>query len=112
MVEGDLDLRGFLGISAHVRKGHQKVRVKMHVQSQGPACVLRELAQYSPVFDIVSGSLPVKVDVERLGEHRLEKVRAEATWRMAAAHPAVSVACAAAHRRPTVRKPLKIASRE
>lgn len=63
-LEGDLDLRGFLGISKHVRKGYHDIRVRMHVKSQAAPDLLRELAQYSPVFDIVSNSLPVKVIVE------------------------------------------------
>lgn len=63
-LEGDIDLRGFLGISKDVRKGYREIRVKMRVQTQGDAAVLRELAQYSPVFDVVSNSLPVKVTVE------------------------------------------------
>jgi uncharacterized OsmC-like protein len=63
-LEGDLDLRGFLGVSSTVRKGYQAVRVNMRVKTDAPADKLRELAQYSPVFDIVSNSLPVTVSVE------------------------------------------------
>lgn len=63
-LEGDLDLRGFLGLSNEVRKGYREVRVSMKVKSNGSPAVLRELAQFSPVFDIVSKSLPVKVLVE------------------------------------------------
>jgi hypothetical protein len=36
----------------------------MKVKSNGSPAVLRDLAQFSPVFDIVSKSLPVKVIVE------------------------------------------------
>jgi uncharacterized OsmC-like protein len=63
-LEGDLDLRGFLGISDDVRKGYREIRVNMRVQSKGSPAVLRSLAQYSPVFDTVSRSLPVTVSVE------------------------------------------------
>lgn len=63
-LEGDLDLRGFLGMSDRVRKGYSAVRVTMRVKSDAPAETLRQLAQYSPVFDIVSNSLPVTVSVE------------------------------------------------
>lgn len=63
-LEGDLDLRGFLGVSDRVRKGYREIRVKMRVKTKGKADQLRELAQFSPVFDIVSNSLPVRVDVE------------------------------------------------
>lgn len=63
-LEGDLDLRGFLGISKDVRRGYREVRVKMRVQSDASPKLLRELAQYSPVYDVVSNSLPVQVSVE------------------------------------------------
>lgn len=63
-LEGDIDLRGFLGISPEVRKGYREIRVKMRVQSKGSPAVLRELAQYSPVFDVCSRALPVRVEVE------------------------------------------------
>ncbi|HKU13053.1 MAG TPA: OsmC family protein [Steroidobacteraceae bacterium] len=63
-LEGDLDLRGFLGISKEVRKGYHAVRVCMSVQSGADPALLRELAQYSPVYDIVSTSLPVTVTIE------------------------------------------------
>lgn len=64
-LEGDLDLRGFLGLSTEVRKGFSKVRVRMTVDSTASMSTLRELAQHSPVFDIVSNSLPVELTVER-----------------------------------------------
>jgi uncharacterized OsmC-like protein len=63
-LEGDLDLRGFLGISEEVRKGYREIRVNMRVKSKGSPAVLRNLAQYSPVFDVVSRALPVIVTVE------------------------------------------------
>ena len=63
-LEGDLDLRGFLGLSNAVRKGFSTIRVVMRVKSEGSAAVLRELTKFSPVYDIVSNSLPVEVRVE------------------------------------------------
>lgn len=63
-LEGDLDLRGFLGMSSTVRKGFHVVRVVMRVRSRAPTAQLRDLAQFSPVYDIVSRSLPVEVSVE------------------------------------------------
>jgi uncharacterized OsmC-like protein len=63
-LEGDLDLRGFLGISKEVRKGYSEIRVRMRVKSGAAPTTLRELAQFSPVFDVVSRALPVKVAVE------------------------------------------------
>lgn len=63
-LEGDLDLQGFLGLSDAVRKGFHTVRVGMRVKSDAPASVLKALTTYSPVYDIVSKSLPVEVTVE------------------------------------------------
>jgi len=65
-LEGDLDLRGFLGLSNKVRKGYHTVRVRMKVQSDADPETLKALAQYSPVYDIVSNSLPVEVTVETM----------------------------------------------
>ena len=63
-LEGDIDVRGFTGLADDVRKGYHHVRVKMRVQSDAPAEQLAELAKFSPVYDIVSNSLPVEVTVE------------------------------------------------
>lgn len=63
-LEGDIDVRGFMGLADDVRKGYHHVRVKMRVQSDAPAEQLVALAKFSPVYDIVSSSLPVEVTVE------------------------------------------------
>ncbi|MNZ45643.1 OsmC-like protein [compost metagenome] len=63
-LQGDLDLRGFLGLDPNVRKGYRSVRVEMLVDSDASPAVLRELTQFSPVYDIVSHSLPVEVVVK------------------------------------------------
>ena len=64
-LEGDVDLRGFLGISDEVRPGLQNVRVVFEVESSAPRGQIEELVQlaqrYSPVFDSVSHGLPVTV---------------------------------------------------
>lgn len=64
-LEGDMDARGLFGLSDTVRKGYNDVRVKMCVKSEASAAELKELAMYSPVFDIVSNSLPVDLVVEK-----------------------------------------------
>jgi uncharacterized OsmC-like protein len=65
-LEGDLDLKGFLGLDETVRKGFHKVRVRMQVKSDADVETLRSLAKFSPVYDIVSNSLPVDVAVEKV----------------------------------------------
>lgn len=64
-LQGDLDLQGFLGLDDDVRKGFSAVRVKLLVESDADAETLMSLTQYSPVYDIVSKSLPVEIKVEK-----------------------------------------------
>ncbi len=63
-LEGDLDLRGFLGISDEVRKGYSEIRVRMRVESEASAETLRELVKFSPVYEMVSRSVPVDAVIE------------------------------------------------
>ena len=55
---GDMDVRGLFGLSDDVRKGFSKVAVNMRVKSDASIEELTEMALYSPVYDIVSKSLP------------------------------------------------------
>lgn len=64
-LEGDIDVRGFMGLADDVRKGYSAVRVKMTVESAAPASTLETLAKFSPVYDIVSNSLPVELSIEK-----------------------------------------------
>jgi uncharacterized OsmC-like protein len=61
--EGDLDLRGFLGLSEDVRRGFKRIRVMFDVDADCDAVKKRELIAmaeaHSPVFDIVTNGLPV-----------------------------------------------------
>lgn len=63
-IEGDLDLRGFLGLSDTVRKGYQKITVRMRVKTKALPETIKTLTQMSPVFDVVSKSVPVAVSIE------------------------------------------------
>jgi uncharacterized OsmC-like protein len=65
-LEGDMDVRGMLGLSSEVRKGYNNVRVRMRVKSAASAATLKELAMFSPVYDIVSKSLPVELVLEKI----------------------------------------------
>jgi uncharacterized OsmC-like protein len=68
-LEGDLDLRGFLGISEDVRNGYENIRVTFKIKADAPEEQLRELVELarkrSPVFDIVSHPVPVSVELKR-----------------------------------------------
>jgi uncharacterized OsmC-like protein len=67
--EGDLDLRGFLGLSQDVRNGYRQLNVALRVKADAPAETIEELCRLaqsrSPVFDIVSNPTPIAVRVER-----------------------------------------------
>jgi uncharacterized OsmC-like protein len=63
-IEGDLDLRGFLGLSADIRKGYSAMRVTMRVKTKADAETIKSLTMMSPVHDVVSRALPVSVHVE------------------------------------------------
>jgi uncharacterized OsmC-like protein len=63
--EGDLDLQGFLGLSEDVRPGYQTIRATFRVKTDGDPDQLSEFTKFSPVFDVVSKSVPVTVKVEK-----------------------------------------------
>jgi uncharacterized OsmC-like protein len=65
-LEGDIDVRGFFGLSEDVRKGFNRVCVRMQVKSDASAEQLRALAMYSAVYDIVANSLPVELIIEKV----------------------------------------------
>jgi uncharacterized OsmC-like protein len=66
-VEGDIDLRGILGIDPEVRNGYEGIRVVFHVDGDAAAERLAALVeQYrdrSAVFDVVTNGTAVSVDV-------------------------------------------------
>jgi len=63
---GDMDARGLFGLSDDVHKGYDNVQVIMRVKTDATAETIRGLALYSPVFEMISGSLPVDLTVEKL----------------------------------------------
>jgi uncharacterized OsmC-like protein len=67
-LEGDLDLRGFLGMSDSVRRGYKNIGVKMRVDAEASQDILDELIELamkrSPVFDIISNPVNVVVTGE------------------------------------------------
>lgn len=65
-LEGDIDLRGFLGLSNEVRKGYQNIRVKFKVKTDADNVEkLKALSKLSPVFDVTSNGTNVDVQIER-----------------------------------------------
>ncbi len=70
-VEGDVDLRGFLGIDEKVRNGFHEIRMTFKIKADVPDEQLRDLCsmaqRYSPVFDSVCNGVPIKIAAERMG---------------------------------------------
>jgi len=67
-LEGDIDLRGFLGISDDVRRGYENIRIYYKIDADVPNEELEELIQmgtkYSPVFDTFTNPVQVSAQLD------------------------------------------------
>jgi uncharacterized OsmC-like protein len=67
--EGDIDLRGFLGISEEVPVGYQDIRVYFKIDADVSDDKKEELVRmaqkYSPVFNTITKSAPVSVHLDK-----------------------------------------------
>jgi uncharacterized OsmC-like protein len=67
-LEGDIDVRGALGLSDEVRNGFDQIRISFVVEGDAPPETLRGLVERakarSTVFDIVTNGVPVHVGVD------------------------------------------------
>jgi len=64
-LEGDLDLRGFLGLDPDVPKGYTDIRVKFKVKTDEENLKkLKKLAQFSPVYNTLTNGANVDVQIE------------------------------------------------
>jgi len=67
--EGDIDLRGFLGLSEEVPVGYQTIRVYFSIEADISEAQKEELVQmaqkYSPVFNTITKGTPVSVNLEK-----------------------------------------------
>ena len=65
-LEGDIDIRGFLGLSDEVRRGYQNILVNFKVKTDAENIEkLKALSKLSPVFDVISNGTKVDVQIER-----------------------------------------------
>jgi uncharacterized OsmC-like protein len=65
-LEGDIDLRGFLGLTKEVRRGYENIRVNFKVKTDAENIEkLKALSKLSPVFDVTSNGTKVDVQIER-----------------------------------------------
>jgi uncharacterized OsmC-like protein len=66
-LEGEMDVRGALGLSDEVRNGFENIRMSFRIKGDAPPEKLREVAARaqarSAVYDMVTQGVPVKIDV-------------------------------------------------
>ena len=64
-LEGDIDLRGFLGLADDVPKGFTDIRIKFRVKADVDNMKrLKRLTAYSPVFNTITQGANVDIQVE------------------------------------------------
>jgi uncharacterized OsmC-like protein len=67
-VEGDIDLRGILGLSDEVRNGYERIRISFDIAGDAPQEKLREIVEQacarSAVFDVLTNGVPVDISVK------------------------------------------------
>jgi uncharacterized OsmC-like protein len=70
-LEGDINLLGILGLDPEVRNGYEQIKVSFTVKGDAPAQKLREIVEQSrarsAVYDIITGSVPVTIEVDAQG---------------------------------------------
>lgn len=64
--EGEMNARGFFGISDEVKKGYEKIIINMQVNSDADIDTLTSLAMYSPVYEMISQSVPVDFKMTKI----------------------------------------------
>lgn len=66
-VEGDIDLRGILGLSNEVRNGYEKIKATFTIKGDAPAAKLRQIVEQaqarSAVLDVLTSGVKVDFDV-------------------------------------------------
>lgn len=66
-LEGNIDLRGLLGLSDEVRNGYQDIRVSFEIEGDAPPEKLRQIVEQSrarsAVFDVITNPTPVQIEV-------------------------------------------------
>lgn len=76
-LEGNLDVRGFLGLDESVRNGYQNIEITFKVKADASDEKIRELCELaqkrSPVFDIVSHGVPIRAKHESISVAESDK---------------------------------------
>lgn len=61
-LEGDLNLKGFLGIDPATKRGYTEIRVVFDIKTEAGEETLHELYTFSPVYEMINAAVPVKVE--------------------------------------------------
>ncbi len=64
--KGDMNVRGYFGISDEINRGYERIRVNMQVKSPADVDTLTALAMYSPVYEMVSRGVPVEFTMTKI----------------------------------------------
>jgi uncharacterized OsmC-like protein len=68
-VQGNIDLRGILGISDDVRNGYRDMSIRFEIEGDAPREKLNQIVEQararSAVFDVLSNGVPVSVSVAK-----------------------------------------------
>jgi uncharacterized OsmC-like protein len=68
-VEGNIDLRGILGISDEVRNGYRDISIRFEIEGDAPPEKLQQILEQararSAVFDVLTNGVPVSVSISR-----------------------------------------------
>lgn len=69
LLEGTIDLRGFLNLAPEVRNGYQDIRLTLRIKANVTDEQFKELSslgpRFSPVYDSIVRGVPVQVVTER-----------------------------------------------
>ncbi len=64
-LEGDIDLRGFLGLDPKVPKGYTNIRLKFKVKTDAENLKqLKSLGEFSPVYNTITHGAKVDIEIE------------------------------------------------
>ncbi|ABQ56011.1 OsmC family protein [Legionella pneumophila serogroup 1] len=62
--KGDLDLRGIFNLDQSIRPGYQKIHIHFKIKTDATPEEIKKYYPFSPVYDVVSNSVPVEVTIE------------------------------------------------
>ena len=62
--KGQLDLRGLFDLDDSIRPGYQNIHIDFKIKTDAPKEKISEFFRFSPVYDVISKSVPIEITVE------------------------------------------------